>query len=517
MTDHFLSKMKSINNYLISLLLLTLLLSDTSAQNFTQPEWFNPNEVNLEVYWTGAAWLDVNNDDKLDLILTNRKPIQQPTKNRVLINTGKELVPDESHDLAQALGFWFGVNLVDYNNDGHTDVYISGVPSALYKNNGDGTFDRINEGDIAKLTSSGIASAWGDFNMDGFTDLLLVRPQWIPLPPSFGPPPPPQIFINSGSPDYQLNLIDTNYLPGDETFLQPTLHDIDQDGDLDIAIGMGSGKPKKDWILMNQWKEKSKVEFIRDTTMRISTRLVEGNHWSFEDIDNDGDFDAFLTNWATSKNGTNVPSKNVLYRFQDGEFVDVEDDIIVNTATMSSTATWGDFDNDADLDLIEVNDSTYNLKYYQNDGFGNFKSMDVGALTRTVEHQSGIAVADYDDDGDLDIFVPGASKDCSFLENSLDNGNKWIQFKLIGNQSNKSAIGALLRLSTTQNDSITHQLRVVSGSSTFMGSNTLIQHFGIAKQELKELTIEWPSGKMEKFTDIESNSMNVIEEGKGRE
>ncbi len=505
------------NTFLTACYFILFISNNAVGQNFKEITNKPFDNTGLEVYWTGAAWVDLDQDGDLDLFLTNRAPEQALRTNKVLLNEGQGFSISSDHFLAQQNGFWFSTNIIDYNNDGLTDIYVSGIPGALYKNKGNSTFEKVIAGDIAKITSAGIASAWGDLDLDGNLDLVLVRPNWLTLPPFFGPPPSPLVFLNSGAPDYQLNQIDTSYLPDDETYLQPTLFDFDEDGDLDVLVGMGSGAPKKDIILINKFKETGTLTFERDNKSTMSKELLEGNHWSFADIDNDGDFDAFVTNWAVSKNDKNHPKHNNLFVNKDGFFEKNEDDLLISTYTMSSTFSWGDFDNDGDLDAIEVNDSTYSLKYFQNDGEGNFNPMLAGDLGKTVKHQSGITIGDYDNDGDLDVFVPGPGSQSSLFKNDLKNGNNWVKFELEGFKSNRSAIAAILYLKSIRGDETEIiQSREVSGSNTFFGSNSLQQHFGLGKdQTIKELVIHWPSGTKERFNTFSLNKTIIIKEGTG--
>lgn len=503
---------------LIPLTIALFLISENVAgQNFKEINHPPFNNTGLDVYWTGAAWIDLDQDGDLDLFLTNRAPVEAPAKNKILINEGDHFSELKNHVLALQNGFWFGVNIIDYNNDGLTDIYASGLPGALYKNLGNGNFEQIKTGDISRITAAGIASAWGDLNLDGSLDLILMRPNWLTLPPFFGPPPPPQIFLNSGAPDYQLIKIDTGYLPDNETYLQPTLFDFDEDGDLDVFTGLGSGAPKKDLILINKMSETGSLTFERDSASTMAKELLEGNHWSFADIDNDGDFDAFVTNWAVSKNNRNHPKHNNLFVNNDGTFEKNEDDLLISTYTMSSTASWGDFDNDGDLDAIEVNDSTYSLKYFRNEGNGSFTPMLAGDLGKTVKHQSGITIGDYDNDGDMDVFVPGPGSQSSLFRNDLKNNNNWVGFILEGTKSNRSAVGARLFLKSTDTDgSEFTQSREVSGSNTFFGSNSLEQHFGLGKdQTIKVLIVQWPSGAKEQFDGLSGNQTVLIKEGTG--
>jgi hypothetical protein len=255
------------------------------------------------------------------------------------------------------------------------------------------------------------------------------------------------------------------------------------------------------------------LDFEQITGTVLSSTPVEGNQWSFVDIDNDQDFDAYITNWGIpSGGGTNIGQENGLFLNNAGTYTPITDDPISTTPSLTSTVIWGDFDNDADLDAITPSDAGYIVHYYQNDGNGNFTIINAGELGTTDKNQSGGSAGDYDNDGDLDLFIPGPGADNSFFRNDLSNGNNWVKFKLIGTASNKTGIGAKIWVSS---NSIV-QMRELLGSSTFFGTNSLLQHFGLgASNNIDNITVEWPSGLRETFSNVNINDINELTEGTG--
>ncbi|GAB5398472.1 MAG: hypothetical protein Aureis2KO_00570 [Aureisphaera sp.] len=508
--------MKTKSTLLITLVCLVFGFSKTSyAQNFVQVNGQPISITNLDDYWTGAAWIDVDNDDDLDLFLTNRVTGTTPRKNKLYLNEAGNFTEITTGTLVNELGFWFGNTWGDYNNDGLMDVFVAGYPGRLFTNMGNGTFEKVTVGEVADPQLAGISAAFGDFNNDGNLDLIQVRPNWLAGPPSTGDPGSPWIMINEGPPNYTFNrLLGTEVNdPTDGTYLHPTLSDFDSDGDLDIFIGMGSGMPMQDLMYRNRFSETGTLDFERITGITLSDDLVEGNQWSFIDIDNDQDLDAYLTNWATTDSqGNTIPKENSLYRNNSGSYIEDTIDIIAADPSLTSTVSWGDYDNDGDLDAITVCDAGHTLDYYQNDGNGNFTKIMAGELGTTDKNQSGCSNGDYDNDGDLDLFIPGPGADNSFFRNDLSNGNNWVKFELLGTVSNKAGIGSKVWITSSG----TTQMREVSTSSTFFGMNSLIQHFGLGlATSLDQILVQWPTGLTELFDGFGINDTHVLEEGQG--
>lgn len=507
----------------ITRLLILVLLTITGqlfAQNFvriTDPD--NPlSQTNLLDYWTGAAWIDVDNDDDLDLFLTNRQPGTTQRKNQLYVNEDGGLVRIDTGILVNDLGYWFGCSWGDYDNDGDLDAHVAGFPAQLYRNDGNLQFTKVTTGTPAQDTPAGISTAWGDFNRDGYLDLFTVWPIWLPGPPWLGAPGAPYLLINDGPPNFSFTRLTgspiTELAP--DTYLHTTLVDFDGDHDLDIFIGMGAGVPKPDLLYRNLLSETDSLHFEPMTEPLIATDQVEGNQWSWIDVDNDGDLDGFLTNWAHVVDDVTMPETNNLYINEGGGFTKVTTDVITTDANLSTTNTWGDYDNDGDLDCIVVTDSTFQLYYYKNDGSGNFERVAAGELGSTNLHQSGCSHGDFDKDGDLDLFVPGAGSNSAFFRNDLDNGNHWVTFKLLGTSSNRAAIGAKIFLKSTIDGGQVWQQREVSASNTFFGHNSLWQHFGLGDADVVDsLRIEWPSGAVDHYHFLGVDAFYTLTEGEG--
>lgn len=488
-----------------------------SGQEFREVKNQPPAHPELDDYWTGASWIDVDNDNDLDLFLTNRIPGQDPRTNKLYLNQNGKFLEQKTGVLVDDQGYWFGVSWGDYNNDGLVDALVAGYPMALYKNLGQGVFEKVKEGTLKDPTLAGICAAWGDFNLDGNLDFILTRPEWIPGPPRSGEPGGPQVLLSTGPPAYHFNLYIGSDLEvaGRDTYMQPTLSDFDDDGDLDLFIGMGSGVPKPDQMYRNM-VEYGMLGFSRIQGTTLSDDPVEGNQWSFEDIDNDGDLDAFVTNWAIMVNNKPQARPNNLYIKDREGYKKVKKGPLVTDPAMSTSAAWGDYDNDGDLDVVVVTDSAFSLKYYQNDGKGNFNSVKAGQLQSIYKHQSSCSAGDFDGDGDLDLFIPGPGDNSSFLENELKNKNHWVNLQLIGTKSNRSAIGAKVWLAAKINGKDVTQRREVSGASTFFGTNSLEVHFGLGDaKRIDTLKVIWPSGRKEIFKGIKLDKKQQLVEGQG--
>jgi len=494
-------------------------IHQVTAQSFEEVKNSVISETNIEDFWTGAAWIDIDQDNDLDLFVVNRLPGREKRKNKVYVNDNGAFKRVLDSPLTQDAGHWFSVTSGDYNRDGLTDIYVAGFPGALYKNLGNGNFEKVTKGKIADPKIAGICAGFGDFNNDGNLDLLVTRPNWIESAPWNGIPASPHLLINKGAPEYDFEKVVTTdiSIPENDTYMHPTLFDLDDDNDLDVFIGMGSGKPKVDLMYQNTFSQNGKVGFKRWLDIEIATTKVEGNQWSFHDIDNDGDWDVHITNWAVLMNGKNMPRSNYLFKNNGGSFVKVKNQSIVTDSDMTTTSLWGDYDNDADIDAIIVSDSTYTLRYYENDGKGNFTGRKAGELGAINKHQSGGSVGDYNNDGALDVFIPGPRKNSSLLQNKLSNRNNWTKLKLQGISSNKSAIGAKIWLSIKIKDRKVVQRRTVSASDTYFGHNALIQHFGLnTSTKVEDLLVFWPTGKLEMFKNIKINQFNTLIEGKGK-
>jgi len=448
------------------------------------------------------------------------------------------------------------VNWIDYDNDGLLDLFVSRGPSAgatayLYHNDGNGIFTKITTGPVVTTPMKADGSSWGDFNNDGFVDLC-VATWWNQI--DF-------LYQNSGSGNF--NFLNTNPISGTAAYSETcSWGDYNNDGLIDLYVtnsaaasknflykNLGSSNFQKidtgvvvtevdssrgaNWIdadndgdldlfvchenhnVNSFYRNDGTGVFSKVTTTALTQ--VQGDWWSasWGDYDNDGDFDAFLSNWG---------GKNALY-INNGNwnFTSVTGDTIVNETGSNAITGWGDFDNDGDLDMYisqAYGGSSTNNKLYKNmkmeTGTASFQKVSGGALTSDGGYTYGFAWGDYDRDGDLDVMNAKTFSENelnALFKNDNSNGNKWAEFRLQGVTTNRSAIGSKIRVKATINGQSVWQSRDVSGQAGYCTQN-LEQHFGLGNATvIDSVKIEWQSGAVSHYTNIQPNKFYKAIEG----
>ncbi|MCH8838987.1 MAG: CRTAC1 family protein, partial [Candidatus Marinimicrobia bacterium] len=180
----------------------------------------------------------------------------------------------------------------------------------------------------------------------------------------------------------------------------------------------------------------------------------------------------------------------------DGSFTAVTGGPVVTDGGISVGGSWGDYDNDGDLDLFVANDNTQRNFLYANNGDGSFTAVTTGPVVTIFTSSAGSSWGDYDNDGDLDLFVTTAGLNHNnFLYANNGNANHWINLALVGTQSNVSAIGARVSLKATIGGSPSWQLTEISGQTGYLSQNSLNAEFGLGDAtSIDTIRIEWPSG-----------------------
>ncbi|MEE9444014.1 MAG: FG-GAP-like repeat-containing protein [candidate division Zixibacteria bacterium] len=434
-----------------------------------------------------------------------------------------------SNDSERGLGVAAG----DYDNDGDIDFYVANTDASnnLFMNNGDGSFSDVTAPPLDDA-NSGVGVAWGDYDNDGDLDLYLANQNAAN-----------KLFRNNGSGSFS----DVTSAPLDDAGMGMGVAwvDYDNDGNLDLFLVVYDGNDK---LFQNIGGA-----FVDVTAPPLGDGGYAGGVAS-GDYDNDGDQDLYLTRASATS--------NILYRNDGGgDFTDVTP-VVLAGAEMSIEAHWEDFDNDLDLDLYVVNNSDASKMFrndgggiftdvtsspiddaghsyaatcgdYDNDGDldiyvadlwfmsrnrlyrneGNFNFVDVTTGPIHYENDGSIASVwtDYDQDGDLDIFVtnngsPGPNR---LIRNRLNNGNSWLHINLIGTVSNKSGIGARVRIKAGGQS----QIREITGSSGYCSFNTLTAEFGLAgNTQADSVIINWPSGIVQELGTYEVNQAITITE-----
>ncbi len=477
----------------LSIALAALLMTKLNAQTFvkiTDPG--NPvSNVQGSQNYNGATWIDYNNDGDLDLFVAPAALLKNEgggAFSLVNANIG-------SGQQGQAAG----PSWSDYDNDGDADLFLASAPSYLYRNDGGDNFTKITEGEVSPtlIDNRGWASAWGDYNNDGFADLFVTHPQGFLGFPALSN----HLYLNNG--DGRLTkILDYDFT---STLLAPytvaTWYDYDMDNDIDlfIASGPATGPIAPDYLYKNTLTENSEAGFQKIATNPIATDDQDGQVWNWIDFDNDGDYDAYLTNYAGVR--------NKFYRNDNGTYVDVQNALTFQGAYLANS--WGDLDNDGDLDVVITGEAQ--VHYFINNGDGTFSGQ--AAAFAQAGGGRGAIFGDYDNDGDLDVYISGVNAVQGLFQNTSTSSNNWVQFKLEGTVSNRSALGAKIRVKAVIDGQPVWQIREVNAQNSFGSHNALRAHFGLKDASIIDsMIVQWPSGQLSVQTNVQTNQIYEIAE-----
>jgi len=445
-------------------------------------------------------WVDVNNDGLIDLFITNGPSTGQ--NNMLYMNNGGGTFTAVTADpIVNDLAPSDGATFADCDNDGDLDCVVANwynINNLFYTNNGNGTFTENAAATVASDLGFSETASWGDYDKDGLVDLYVTN--------SAGSKKN-YLYHNDGGGSYTKI---TAGPPVNDAFESRSVNwtDIDSDNDLDLFVTNESNENE------NIYRNDGTV-FTALTTGPLLTDGGKTMSGSWGDYDNDGDMDVFLAN---------DQGNNALFR-NDGNFNFTKvADTVSNSNGNSLSSAWSDVDNDADLDLFVTNAFTGSSKrrcfMYLNNGNSTFSRVDNTAPATDSSWAYGCAFGDYDNDGFQDLAVAtvrfAGSDEPDLLYHNDGNANTWISIKLEGIYSNKSAIGAKIRVKANVNGNPVWQLREISAQSSYCGQNDLRAHFGLGNATvIDSIKVEWPSDTIEFFTGVPINQFIGITEGQG--
>ena len=494
---------------LITGLSATLLPATAHAQPFTL---VTSPDINSHLsFSTGATWVDVDDDGDLDIYVVtgfaanNNNVLYRSNGDGTFASvTGLSITTDGAESVCSTFGDW--------DNDGDIDGFVSNLVNAggmLFDGGATGIpGNPANPGGFGLNTTAGIGgaglkgtgAAWGDYDNDGHLDLVIAA-----LFGQGGITTPNRLFHNNGNGTFS-EVTTGPLVTVTDSHHHPTWADHDGDGDIDLFFGTGGpGFAKLDRLYRNQLKETGIASFTPITTGVIATDLRDSQVLSWVDYDNDGDLDMYAINYSS------VP--NQLYRNDGTTFTKITTGDIVTGVGAAHGVAWGDFDNDGDQDAYVVRDSGGSNRYYRNNGNGTFTRITAGAFVTEGLSNYGVAAGDYDRDGDLDIFLPTARNEgaSALYRNDLPAGNHWFTVRCRGTISNRSAIGAVVRIKAAIGGSPRWQRRDISAGTSYGGHNALEAHFGLAGTTLIDtLRIEWPSGLVDILTALPADHLLTV-------
>lgn len=427
-----------------------------------------------------ASWGDYDGDGLLDLFVGNFSG----HRNFLYRNRGEGSFEKITTGLlATDIGETQGSAWADYDNDGDLDLLMANYTSStLYRNNGTGNFTRVPIGTAGPPYSTGCA--WGDYDNDGNVDLFIMTDAGGNL-----------LFRNNGNGSF--TRITTGSIVTDgSSAVTCGWADYDNDGFLDLFVGSRNGGAN--FLYHNN----GNGTFTRVTTGPIATDRGNcyGSAWG--DYDNDGFVDLVVLNFGVG------PS--FLYRNnRNGTFTKVASGPGQTTDDALGCA-WADVDNDGDLDLFVASFGP-NSSLYVNNGNGTFTRRVALYVTREYNPSVAVAFGDYDRDGDADLFIGRYLQLNNGLYVNEGNTNNYITVRLRGTLSNASGIGAKVQIQTVQGDRELTQVREISGGNG-INQGPLEAHFGMGKAASANLSVRWPSGAVQTWTNISANQTITISE-----
>ena len=476
----------------------------------------------------GAIGEDFDDDGYLDLVVSSWDPEAQV---RFFRNERNGSFSDGTEE-ANLLGITGGLNLVqaDYNNDGHVDVLVlrgawlahgGDHPNSLLRNNGDGTFTDVTfDAGLGNVHYPTQTASWADYDNDGDLDLY-VGNEALP-----GLPAPCQLFRNNG--DGAFTDIAQKAGVTNDRFTKAVVwgdYNGDRLPDLYVSNLRDSNR------LYRNGGDGTFVDLASD--LGVSDPQASFPAW-FWDFDNDGMLDIFVSAYSATIGDVGAAYLGLpfgtelarLYRGDGkGDFENVAQQWNLRRPTAPMGSNFGDIDNDGYLD------------FYLGTGYPSYSSLMPNVMYRNREGKSfadvtsaggfghlqkghAVVFADFDNDGDQDIFeeMGGAFQGDKFKDSFYENpgfGNHWITIDLVGVESNRSAIGARVRVEVAENGRNRSVYKHVNSGGSF-GANPLRQTIGLGKAtKIELLEVYWPtSDSTQTFRDVALDQhIEIVESG----
>jgi hypothetical protein len=511
-----------------------------SKIDFVHKSGASPEKYMVETFGSGVAWIDFDNDGFPDLYFVNGAP---GAANALYHNNKDGTFTDVTRQAGVAADgtgkgvYKTGVAVGDFDNNGYLDLYVTAFgPNILYRNNGDGTFTDVTSaagvaGGAAEWSTS---TAFFDFDRDGNLDLYVVNYLDYRLDdnpycglrkagyrmychPTIFDGSADRLFHNNGNGTFTDVSRQAGIANPAGKGLGVTFCDFDRDGDTDVYV---ANDTVRNFLYRNNGDGTFlDVAYGAGVGFDPNGKPQAGMGTDCADVDGNGFPDIFVTNFSEEL--------NTLYQNRgDGIFEDVSAKAGLGSGylPLGFGTKMFDFDNDGDLDIHVTNGHVIdNVKLYQPNLTYAQKDLlyeNLGGRFRDVSDQSGpalqverigrgLAVADFDNDGNLDVVISSLGQRPVLLRNEGVRSGNWITIRAKGRKGNSFGLGATVKLET----SVGQQIREINNVASYLSSSDVRLHFGLgAAKTIRQIEVLWPGGAKQILKNVGVNQILVIEE-----
>jgi thioredoxin-like negative regulator of GroEL len=487
----------------------------------------------------GVLLLDYDADGWLDVYFVNGRPLPydpktQPGTNRLFRNRGDGTFEDVTAKAGVAgLGYGMGGTIGDYDSDGFDDLFVTGLDrTVLYRNRGDGTFEDVTESSGAFSSRWTTAAGFGDLDGDGDLDLVVVTyvecspaevfacPDQVGKPihcsPARFPAQLDHLFRNNGDGTFTEISRESGIEMPNGRGLGLAIADLDEDGRLDLFVANDASANRLyrnlGGLRFEEVGESAGVAFDGSGRATASMGVIA------EDLDGDGRIDLLHTNF--------INESCTLHRnLGGGLFLDTTLAAGLDAPTRPKTgfgAVAIDLENNGRLDLFFANGAvderpwanspmaqTAQLFLGGDGGRFHLAGADPSSYFARPVVGRGAAAGDLDNDGRLDVIAVHRDVPVALLHNRAEGGN-WLGVRLIGTQSSRTPIGARVRIRAGGRAAV----RWLTSGTSYLAASDARLGFGLgAARRIEEIEVRWPSGAVERWTDLPANRVYNLREG----